>query len=104
MRELQEETGLTPLGSKYLFSYKGKPHKDFKGRGYFRDCHKVFLVKTHGTPTPKREIKKIAFFKEGSSLKLYYSTKKSLDSSWTRKNGWANQALCLFGSIYTKTN
>jgi len=80
VRELQEETGLKPLDSKYLFSYKGGPHEDFKGRGTFRDNHKVFLIKTEGTPTPQREIKRIAFFKEGSSLKLVHSTKEIIES------------------------
>ncbi len=79
MRELQEETGLKPLDSKYLFSYKGRLHKDFKSRGSFRDYHKVFLIKTDGTPTPQKEIKRIAFFKEGSGLKLVYSTKEILE-------------------------
>ena len=75
MRELQEETGLKPLGSKYLFAYKGKLHRNYKG-GHFRDYHKVFLIKADGTPTPQREIKRIAFFNEGSGLKLVYSTKE----------------------------
>lgn len=78
MRELQEETGLKPLGSKYLFSYKGRLHRDYKG-GHFRDYHKVFLVKVQGAPKPQREIKHIAFFKEGSGLKLTYSTKEIIE-------------------------
>jgi 8-oxo-dGTP diphosphatase len=79
LRELQEETGLKPLDSKYLFSYKGRLHKDFKGRGSFRDYHKVFLIKAQGIPTPQREIKQIAFFKEGSGLKLSYSTQEIIE-------------------------
>ena len=78
MRELQEETGLKPLGSKYLFAYKGKLHRNYKG-GHFRDYHKVFLIKADGTPTPQREIKRIAFFKEGSCLKLVYSSKEIIE-------------------------
>ncbi len=78
MRELQEETGLKPLDSKYLFSYKGRLHRNYKG-GHFRDYHKVFLIKADGTPTPQREIKRIAFFKEGSGLKLAYSTKEIIE-------------------------
>ena len=78
MRELQEETGLKPLDSKYLFSYKGRLHRNYKG-GHFRDYHKVFLIKADGTPTPQREIKRIAFFKEGSGLKLVYSTKEIIE-------------------------
>jgi hypothetical protein len=34
MRELQEETGLKPLSSKYLFSYKGRLHKNFRERTF----------------------------------------------------------------------
>ena len=78
MRELQEETGLKPLSSKYLFAYKGKLHRNYEG-GQFRDYHKVFLIKADGTPTPQREIKRVAFFKEGSGLKLTYSTKEIIE-------------------------
>lgn len=63
IRELQEETSLKVLESKYLFSYIGAPHRDYKGRGYFRDSHKVFLIKTEGIPKPQHEVKQIAFFK-----------------------------------------
>jgi len=79
MRELQEETGLKPLDSTYLFSYKGRLHKDFKGREPFRDYHKVFLIKADGIPSPQREIKHIAFFKEGTGLNLTCSTKKIIE-------------------------
>jgi 8-oxo-dGTP diphosphatase len=77
-RELQEETGLEPLDSTYLFSYKGRLHRNYKG-GHFRDYHKVFLIKAEGTPIPQKEIKHIAFFKEGSSLKLTYSTREIIE-------------------------
>lgn len=79
IRELQEETGLKALESTYLFSYKGVPHKDYKGRGHFRDSHKVFLIKVEGTPKPQKEIKQIAFFKKGSNLKLSYSTREIIE-------------------------
>jgi ADP-ribose pyrophosphatase YjhB (NUDIX family) len=85
MRELQEETGLKPLGAKYLFAYKGKLHRNYKG-GHFRDYHKVFLIKADGTPTPQREIKRIAFFKEGSGLKLVYSTKEIIEKFLAMKD------------------
>jgi|APFre7841882654_1041346.scaffolds.fasta_scaffold421513_1 formylmethanofuran dehydrogenase subunit E len=35
--------------------------------------------KTAVLATPKREIKRIAFFKEGSGLKLVYSTKEIIE-------------------------
>jgi hypothetical protein len=79
MRELQEETGLMPLDSKYLFSYEGRVHQDCRGRGSFRDDHKVFLVRANGTPMPQSEIKRIAFFKEGSGLKLTFSAMEIIE-------------------------
>ncbi|HUK84764.1 MAG TPA: NUDIX hydrolase [Candidatus Acidoferrum sp.] len=94
MRELQEETGLEALDSKYLFSYKGRLHKDFKGRGSFRDNHKVFLVKTEGTPSPQREIKRIAFFKKGSDLKLVYSSKEIIESFLAMKKKEITRLRC----------
>ena len=86
MRELQEETGLMPLGSKYLFSYEGRVHQDFRGRGSFRDDHKVFLVKANGTPRPQSEIRRIAFFKEGSGLKLTFSAREIIEKFLAMKN------------------
>ncbi len=94
MRELQEETGLKPLDSKYLFSYTGRLHKDFKGREPFRDNHKVFLIKADGTPTPQREIKRIAFFKEGSGLKLVYSTKEIIEKFLVMKGEGFKPLVC----------
>lgn len=79
IRELQEETGMKSLDSKFLFSYEGRQHKDCKGRGPFRDVHKVFLIKAEGTPKPQNEIKRIAFFKQDSDLKLTYSTKEIIE-------------------------
>jgi 8-oxo-dGTP diphosphatase len=79
IRELEEETGLKTLESTYLFSHKGAPHKDCKGRGYFRDSHKVFLIKTEGIPNPQHEVKQIAFLKEGSGLKLSHSTREIIE-------------------------
>jgi 8-oxo-dGTP diphosphatase len=93
MRELQEETGLKPLDSKYLFSYKGRLHRNYKG-GHFRDYHKVFLIKAKGTPTPQREIKRIAFFKEGSGLKLVYSTKEIIEKFLVMKGEGFKPLIC----------
>jgi ADP-ribose pyrophosphatase YjhB (NUDIX family) len=93
MRELQEETGLKPLGSKYLFAYKSKLHRNYKG-GHFRDYHKVFLIKVDGTPTPQREIKRIAFFKEGSGLKLVYSTKEIIEKFLTMRSAEIRPLKC----------
>jgi len=79
IRELQEETGLKVLESTYLFSYKGGPHRDCKGRGHFRDCHKVFLIKAEGAPKPQKEVKRVAFFNKDSNLRLSHSTREMIE-------------------------
>lgn len=85
MRELREETGLKPYYAKYLFRHIGKVHKSH-GQGYFQDHHTVCLIKAHGTPIPRHEIKYVAYYKPSSEvhisgvtreiIKKYYSYKK----------------------------
>ena len=84
IRELREETGLEAAECTYLFRYKGRLHKDFKG-GRFWDEHKVFLVKTKGDPQPRHEIKEIAYF-NGSTIKLSSSAQRIIE----RYNSWKN--------------
>jgi 8-oxo-dGTP diphosphatase len=85
MRELREETGLKPYYAKYLFRHIGKVHQSH-GHGYFQDHHTVCLIKAHGTPSPRHEIKHVAYYKLGSEVRIsgvtreiigkYYSYKK----------------------------
>lgn len=78
VRELEEETGLHAHSVKYLFSYKGKPHKSHSD-GYFQDHHKVFLIKAMGTPKPRCEIKYVAFWKPNSKIQISAVTKEIIE-------------------------
>lgn len=53
IRELEEETGLTTVDCTYLFEFTS-----------FSNRHKVFLMKCKGNPTPRHEIKHVAYFPE----------------------------------------
>jgi len=85
VRELREETGLKPYYAKFLFRHRGSVSKSH-GHGYFQDYHTVCLIKAHGTPSPRHEIKYVAFYKPGSGghisgvtreiIEKYYSYKK----------------------------
>ena len=85
MRELREETGLKPYQAKYLFRHVGNVHKSH-GHGYFQDHHTVCLIKAHGTPSPRHEVKYVAYYKPSSGvhisgvtreiIKKYYGYKK----------------------------
>ena len=63
IRELEEETGLKALDSTFLFEYRGRIN-----------AHKVFLVRTSGTPEPRREIRQIAY-SNGSNVKVSSTTR-----------------------------
>lgn len=75
IRELIEETGLAAYSVKYLFSHVGRTHK-FCGGGGVQDHHKVFLVKVHGSPKPRHEIKQIKYYKPGDKIRLSRCTKE----------------------------
>ena len=75
IRELYEETGLKSLQSIYQFSFKGRVHKAYNGKGHFRDMHKVFLIKVEGSPKPRGEVKRIVF-SNGSEPYLSDSAKR----------------------------
>ena len=77
IRELMEETGMRATGLTYLFGFTGLLHKGSRG-GYFRNAHKVFLVKATGAPEPRHEIVRVAFYK-GSGLKLSVSAQKIIE-------------------------
>ena len=94
MRELKEGTGLKTLKSAYLFPHKGRLHRTFNGKGHFRDYHKVFLITVNGSPKPQREVKRIAYFKNGSGLKLSYSTKEIIDRFLAMKGEGFKAVIC----------
>lgn len=78
MRELREETGLKPYYAKYLFRYRGGVSKSH-GHGYFQDHHTVLLVKAYDTPSPRHEIKYIAYYKQGSRIRISDATKEIIE-------------------------
>lgn len=77
-RELREETGLMAKSVKYLFSYKGQIHKGHNGC-YFRDYHKVFLIKATGRARPRSEVKHVAWYARESEVMLSKSARDIID-------------------------
>lgn len=78
IRELYEETGLRTLSCHYLFRYVGPVHKSHGG-GHFQDHNKVFLIKASGKAKPRHEVRHIAYYREGSSIRISGTTKKIID-------------------------
>jgi len=91
MRELREETGLKPYYAKYLFRHRGRVSKSH-GHGYFQDHHTVCLIKAHGTPRPRHEIKHVAFYKPGSGVRISGVTREIIEKYYSyKKSGKAKQ-------------
>ena len=91
MRELREETGLKPYYAKYLFRHRGRVSKSH-GHGYFQDHHTVCLIKAHGTPSPRHEIKYVAFYKPGSRVRISGVTREIIEKYYSyRKHSKAKQ-------------
>jgi len=84
MRELREETGLKTYYVKYLFRHRGRVSKSH-GHGYFQDHHTVCLVKAHGTPSPRHEIKHVAFYKPGSGVRISGVTREIIEKYYSYK-------------------
>jgi 8-oxo-dGTP diphosphatase len=84
MRELREETGLKPYYAKYLFRHRGRVSKSH-GHGYFQDHHTVCLIKAHGTPRPRHEIKYVAFYKPGSGVRISGITREIIEKYYSYK-------------------
>lgn len=84
MRELREETGLKPYYAKYLFRHIGKVHKSH-GHGYFQDHHTVCLIKAHGTPSPRHEIKYVAHYRPGTGVHISGVTREIIDKYYSYK-------------------
>lgn len=77
LRELEEETGLKAYECSWLFECSGCIQRSIKG-GFFKDAHKVYLIKATGVAEPKNEIKYLAYTKE-SKVNLSYSAKRILN-------------------------
>jgi len=87
MRELREETGLSPIHAKFLFRYVGGVSKSH-GHGYFRDHHTVCLIEAIGTPRSGHEIKYVDYYKPGRKIHLSRTTKKIIYKyyAWKRRH------------------
>ena len=85
VRELREETGLKPYYVKYLFRHVGGVHKSH-GHGYFQDYHTVCLVKATGEAKPRYEIKRIAYYKPGSGVRISGVTREIIEKYYIYKN------------------
>lgn len=84
IRELEEETGLQAVSSKYLFKHVGGVRK-WHGGGYFQDHNKIFLIKTKGTARPKHEIKYVAYYNRNSNIKISKTTRKIIEKYYQLK-------------------
>jgi len=84
MRELREETGLKPYYAKYLFRHRGRVSKSH-GHGYFQDHHTVCLIKAHDTPSPRHEIKHVAFYKPGAGVCISGITNEIIEKYYNYK-------------------
>ncbi len=84
-RELREETNLKSKGSKFLFAFRGKEWKDYKGQSV-RNHTKVFLVNPKGRARPRNEVKQIAHWKPGSKLKISTGTKRVIKRYLEQQN------------------
>ncbi len=78
MRELTEETGLKPIKSKFLASYRGNVWHTKSGRAV-RNYAKVFIIRAFGKARPRHEIKHIAYWKPESKIKISGRTKWVID-------------------------
>lgn len=78
IRELYEETRLKTKKIRYLFRDVGIKWHDHKGR-LIRNHSKVFLIESEGVPKPNHEMKKLAFYKPGSKIKIGEGSKKIID-------------------------
>ncbi len=78
IRELYEETTLKTKKIKYLFRDIGIKWRDHRGRLVI-NYSKVFLIESKGMPKPSHEIKRIAFYKTGSKIKIGEGSMKIID-------------------------
>lgn len=75
-RELKEETGLETASSTFLFAHRGKIHKNGWG-----DVHKVFLVIARGSPRPRKEIRRVAYY-NGRNVRVSRTTDEIIEKYW----------------------
>lgn len=84
IRELQEETTLQAVATRFLFEHLGKIYVR-KGRS-IQNHHFIFLVEAIGTPQPNDDgIRQICFYRPGDRFKITDSTERILAMYFTWK-------------------
>jgi 8-oxo-dGTP pyrophosphatase MutT (NUDIX family) len=83
IRELEEETGLKATSTIYLFTHIGGTYQ-YKNK-FFKNHHKVFLIKANGIPESRNEIKYIKYYNPGDQTKLSKSTNAILEKYLSNK-------------------
>jgi len=78
IRELYEETGLKTKKVEYLFKDVGIKWHNHKGK-LVQNHSKIFLIEAEGIPKPCSEVRKIAFYKPGSKIKIGEGSKKIIE-------------------------
>lgn len=79
IREIKEETGVEPYFSMMLFRYKGRTRKTHQ------NVHTVYYVKATGTPKPKQEVTRIAYYTPESGLILSGETRDIITRFYEHK-------------------
>lgn len=73
IREIKEETGIEPYFAMALFRYDGPKRKTHQ------NVHTIYYVRAKGTPKPRGEIVKVAYYEEGSKLPLSNETRDVIE-------------------------
>jgi 8-oxo-dGTP diphosphatase len=80
LRELTEETGLSPYAAEIIFKHKGKIRPTMSGRHKFQDHHTVCLVKASGIPRPGGgDAKRISYYYPGCNVWISNTTKEIIE-------------------------
>jgi len=87
LRELIEETGLSPYAAEIIFRHKGKVRPTKSGEHKFQDYHTVCLVKASGRPSPGGgDAKRIAYYYPGCDTWISSTTKEIIEKYYAWKN------------------
>lgn len=73
IREIKEETGIEPYFAMALFRYDGPKRRTHQ------NVHTIYYVKAKGTPKPRGEITKVAYYQRGSALPISTETREILE-------------------------
>ena len=87
LRELTEETHLSPYSAEVIFKHKGKTRPSISGRHKFQDHHTVCVIKASGTPRPGGgDAKRIAYYYPSCNVWISTTTKEIIERYYKWKN------------------